>query len=217
MPKLTNAIAAGYTPQKSKSFIDLTGARFGRLVVLHRAPSKKSTKWACACDCGGAKEIDSTSLRRGLTTSCGCISRTHGGFGTRIYRIWANMLNRCRNENVPAYKDYGARGISVCAEWKQFAEFKQWAIAHGYADDLTIERVNCNGNYDPANCIWMPGKLQPANRRNVRRDAAGRPWCEIAAEHGISSSRYNSRVGRGWSDLDAATKQIPLPRRGATD
>ena len=141
-----------YTPSKSRAFIDLTGSRFGRFVALERAPSERGTKWLCLCDCGNTKVVDAPSLRRGLSTSCGCISRTHGGFGTRPYRIWANMLNRCRNPNVPAYKDYGGRGITVCEQWTDFAAFSVWALANGYADNLTIERKDVNGNYEPGNC-----------------------------------------------------------------
>lgn len=205
MHNISNAVSNAYIPQASKAYIDLTGHRFGKWLVLKRADSKKATKWSCLCDCGAAKDIDSTSLRRGLSTSCGCISKTHGGFGTRPYRIWANMLNRCRNPNVPAYKHYGQRGITVCEPWLDFVQFREWAIANGYADNLTIERIDVDGNYEAGNCCWIPTALQSVNRRSARRDASGRPWCEIAEENGISKALFHSRSSHGWSDEKAST------------
>lgn len=202
MPK---PLDANYVPSTSKALIDLTGMRFGRWTVISRAKAERGTKWLCRCDCGGEKAVEAPSLRRGLSTSCGCISRTHGCFGTRLYRIWANMLNRCRNPNVPAYKDYGARGISVCDEWTVFPAFKAWAEANGYQETLTIERDNVNDGYSAGNCRWVPIAFQSANRRSVRRNPDGRSWCEIAKEHGISTRLYNSRIAKGWSDLAAAT------------
>jgi hypothetical protein len=208
MPKVSNAIADNYLPSPSKKLIDLTGERFGRWLVVGRAPAERGTRWLCRCDCGNEKAVESPSLRRGLSTSCGCISTTHGGYGTRLYRIWANMLNRCRNPNVKAYKDYGARGIAVCDAWLDFANFKAWAEQNDYADNLTIERIDVNGGYVPRNCQWMPMSYQSANRRTTKRSPEGRPWCEIANEHGVSTRRFNSRVSRGWTEQQAAT--LPL-------
>jgi hypothetical protein len=202
MPK---ALDPEYVPSSTKTLIDLAGQRFGRWLVVARAASHKGTKWRCRCDCGGEKDVDAPSLRRGLSTSCGCISKTHGDFGKRLYRIWANMLNRCRNVNVPAYKDYGARGVTVCPDWLSYPSFKAWAEANGYEQTLTIERNDVNGNYEPGNCRWMPIAFQAANRRTVRRDSSGRPWCEIAKEHGITARLYNSRLAKGWADERAAT------------
>ncbi len=202
MPKPTSA---DYVPSKSKALIDLTGERFGKWLVVGRAPSDRGTRWHCRCDCGGEKDVHATSLRRGLSASCGCISRTHGGFGTRLYRIWANMLNRCRNPNVPAFNDYGGRGITVCADWHDFTAFKAWAEANGYAENLTIDREDVDGHYTPENCAWVPMARQSPNRRSVRRDPSGKPWCDIAREHGITTRLYNSRLNHGWDDLRAAT------------
>ena len=88
----------------------------------------------------------------------------HGGVGTRLYRIWQNMLNRCRNSNIPNYKYWGNKGVLVCEEWHSFEKFREWAIANGYTDELTIDRIDCNGNYEPNNCQWIT--LQ----ENARKD-----------------------------------------------
>jgi hypothetical protein len=195
-----------YVPSTTKTLIDLTGQKFGRWIVVERAQSAKDTKWLCLCDCGGKKIVAATSLRRGLSTSCGCVTKKHGAFGTRIYRIWANMLNRCRNKNVPAYKDYGGREITVCEPWSDFIIFNEWATTHGYSDGLTIERNNVNDGYNPGNCQWIKQEFQSANRRGVKRDAFGRPWCDIAREHGVTSRMFNKRVSLGWTEIDAATR-----------
>jgi hypothetical protein len=205
MPKLKDPT---YVPSKSKQFIDLTGARFGRWTVIERVAHAKETRWRCRCECGNEKEVAATSLRRGLSTSCGCISKTHGYFGKRLYRIWANMLNRCRNPNVAAFKDYGARGVKVCDEWHRFEAFRDWSLSHGYTDSLTIERRDVNGDYKPANCEWVPIKFQAANRRTVARAPDGTPWYQVAAGNGIASRRFNSRVSRGWSHERAATTPL---------
>lgn len=98
------------------------------------------------------------------------IAQTHGlkNSNPRLYRIWQNMLNRCRNKNVEKYRSYGARGICVCDEWKEFPAFYEWAVANGYSDDLTIDRIDVDGNYEPGNCQWI------TNADNLRKAAADR-------------------------------------------
>lgn len=206
MPSAAKLIADSYRPEAKKTLIDLTGQRYGRWLVMARAPSERGTKWTCLCDCGVTRAVESPSLRRGKSISCGCVSVVHGDFGQRLYRIWANMLNRCRNKNVKAYADYGARGITVCEAWIAYLGFKEWALANGYADNLTIERENVDGPYEPGNCSWIPRSFQSANRRTIRRDPNGRPWCEIARENGVPGRVFVKRIGRGWSPVEAATR-----------
>lgn len=155
--------------------VDLTGQRFGRLVVIRRMPSvNKRTKWLCVCDCGNEIIAESYNLKTGHTTSCGCFQReataeanqTHGMRKTRLYRIWVCMKNRCYAKSYHAFKHYGGRGIKVCAEWRNsFETFRDWALSNGYADNLTIDRVDTNGDYCPANCRWATMAEQNQNKR----------------------------------------------------
>lgn len=168
------------------TFIDLTGQRFGRLVATERVfTDSQRTTWLCRCDCGNQKTVRTSDLRNGHTQSCGCLHReivktsttvhrvdttSHGLSRTRLYRTWSGMKTRCYNERWKNYKNYGGRGVVVCDEWKHnFEAFYDWAIANGYADDLTIDRINVNGNYEPSNCRWITLEEQQKNRTNTKK------------------------------------------------
>lgn len=165
-----------------KNFDDLTGKRFGRLTVISWAECRQgNTYWNCLCDCGKTKVVSRSSLISKKQKSCGCLLaelsgkraaklfRTHGMRRTRLYYIWCSMKDRCNNKNNHCYERYGGRGISVCDEWQHFEPFRDWAFANGYADNLSIERIDCNGNYEPNNCTWIPLADQNKNTRASRR------------------------------------------------
>lgn len=200
-------------------FEDLTGYRFGRLLVLERAPNTKVVKWNCQCNCGNKITVTTCNLKSGSTKSCGCLRRdvarqnakehtTHGFTRTRLYYIWEDMKRRCYAKERKGYKNYGGRGIRVCDEWKNdFTIFKDWAFENGYNDELTIDRIDVNGNYEPSNCRWATWKEQANNKRNKTAiEFEGethtlKEWSEIT---GIGASTIQKRLfKRGWSIEDA--------------
>ena len=207
--------------------INLIGKRFGRLIVIQQAGREKFGEilWLCKCDCGNEKITSSSRLRKGKCTSCGCYQkeaivkakRKHGMFGTRIYSVWATMIQRCSNPHNSKYKNYGARGISVCKEWSDsFEAFYEWSMSNGYADNLTIDRINVDGNYEPANCRWI-GMIDQENNRtnNVLITINGitktrTEWCRI---NGIKPQIACQRVFSGWNEIDAVTKPVNKKRR----
>ena len=200
--------------------IDLTGRRFGRLVVVEKHGHKgKAVTWLCKCDCGSEVIVRGKDLCGGLTRSCGCIHReqlierntTHGLCGQRLYNIWGCMVQRCSNINNPCYDLYGGRGITICDEWRRdFGAFYDWAMSHGYKDDLTIDRIDNDKGYSPDNCRWITAKEQGNNRSTNRylefngEKHTISEWGELL---GIDSETIASRLRRGWSIEKTLTEE----------
>ena len=155
--------------------LNLLGKQFGRLTVISEAANiGRWTAWVCKCNCGKEVIVKTHELQLGDTRSCGCLFREtlyknitkHNGKGTRLYRIWCNIKNRCTNTKDKNYQWYGAKGVKICKEWIfDFAEFRKWAENNGYSDNLTIDRINPFGNYEPLNCRWITIQEQQRNKR----------------------------------------------------
>ena len=198
--------------------IDLTGQRFGRLVAVREvepsvsASGRIQRRYECKCDCGNTVVVMSWHLPNGHTKSCGCLKAevdknhaTHGKSNTRLYHIWSRMKQRCKVR--PEY----AR-VSVCKEWQRFETFYEWSMSHGYADDLSIDRIDNNGNYEPSNCRWATDIEQANNMTTNRRETLHGVTCTIAQWariFGIPHYTLRHRLDRGWELERALTTPIP--------
>lgn len=156
-----------------KNAIDIAGQRFGMLIAIKPVDKANgSILWLCKCDCGNEVYARAFQLRRGDIVSCGKHSwrTTHGMKGTRLYRIWLGMRARCNYPTASGYKNYGGRGIMVCKGWDEsFEAFMEWALANGYTDDLSIDRKENDGNYEPSNCRWATDQEQRMNKRTSKK------------------------------------------------
>ena len=176
------------------NFNDLTDNNYGRLTVLkkddERSQKTKRTFWLCKCKCGNVVSVRSDML--GVKTfSCGCLKKeqdgknlgrfTTGESHSRLASTWYHIKARCYNPKQNLYECYGGRGISVCDEWRDdFIKFKEWAINNGYSDDLTIDRIDVDGNYEPTNCRWATLQDQLNNKRNTLWIEHNGKWKSLA-------------------------------------
>lgn len=192
---------------------DISGQKFGRLTALYKLRNyhKHGSYWLCACECGNFKEVYLGSLTSGATTSCGCyhkeisknVNLKHGKRHTRLYKIWKGIKQRCYNSNNTYYRNYGGRGIIICDEWlRNFINFYDWAILNGYNDNLTIDRINNDGNYEPNNCRWATAKQQARNRSYCKyfthngKTHCIKEWCEIL---NLNYKTISTRLSRNWT------------------
>lgn len=172
---------------------EVIGKKFGKLLVIDFAYKKGHTFYKCKCECGNIKIVSFQHLKTGHTQSCGCLKKEigklnykHGMEKSRLYHIWQGIKRRCLNKKEDKYDKYGGRGIKICEEWKNnSSNFINWALNNGYKDNLTIDRIDVNGDYEPLNCRWVTMKEQSINRRNTVKITYNNQtlslveWCNI--------------------------------------
>jgi hypothetical protein len=207
---------------------DITGNRYGMLVVLGISPDRSESGkvlFDCLCDCGQAKAIMGSNLKRGLSLSCGCQvliaarkpnlkNRTHGYANTWVHAVWFNMIDRCYNPDVNSFPRYGGRGIRVCDRWKN-------SIADFHADmgdrptpDHSIDRINNDGDYSPENCRWATAKDQANNRRSshiLEFQGESMTIAQWSERTGLSQYVIGNRIRAGWTPREALTSPKGTP------
>lgn len=205
------------------------GQKYGKLTIIKEvSPIGSKRRILCKCDCGNIKEYSMDRVIHGRTQSCGClrnemflIHRNNNGTSvypkkataSKLYKIWNAMKCRCYTVSSGAYFKYGAKGIRMCDEWKNdFMAFYNWALANGYSDELTIDRIDYRGNYEPSNCRWADIRTQANNKSNVRKyEYNGElhtmtEWSEIMnINYGALWERLNVL---GWSIEKALTTPV---------
>lgn len=226
---------------KAKSRVeDLTGKRFGRLTVLSREENDKhnKTRWKCKCDCGKTVIVGRAELIRGDTKSCGCYIREkraelnketktkHGLYNKRIYVVWKDMIYRCEKPYIKSYKHYGARGIKVCDEWHDISKFAEWCYQNGYDEEAekgqcTIERIDVNGDYEPANCTFTDMFHQNCNRTNtLKGEYKGKKvtLMELCKKENVEYKRVYSRINQRKDTFEEAIERIKsAPKKQTKD
>jgi len=185
------------------------GDKFGYWTVIE-LPIKENSrcKIKCVCKCGNTKYVEKYNLLKGKSKSCGCLKAelakermtTHGESDTRLYYIYTSMKERCLNPNNQAYKDYGGRGIKIHNEWlNSFENFRDWSLDNGYSDNLTIDRIDVNGNYEPNNCRWITMKAQCNNRRSnitINLNGETKTLTEICEEYQLDYKKILPRYNK---------------------
>lgn len=208
---------------------NLVGEKFGRLTVLSPDEDYIShdghhyAKWLCKCDCGSVISVRGDSLKNGRTKSCGCLTpdnnrsrATHGdsrkSHRNRLYTIWANIMQRCKNPKNSSYKYYGDRGIRICEQWERYEEFKSWALADGYSDELTIDRTDFDGDYCPENCRWISIQEQQNNKRTNHSLTYNGKTMSVAQWSRETGMPYRTLMSRvyilRWDDERAITTPV---------
>lgn len=201
---------------------NLVGQVFGFLTVVEESgrTAKGAIEWLCKCSCGSTVNRDSTTLRLGRTTSCGCSSRsrthgrTHGQTGTPLYRRWQAMIQRTSNSSHPFYEYYGGRGIKVCDRWRESFEAFAADMGPSFSPDLELDRIDTNGDYEPSNCRWATRTQQARNARSNRRltfrghTMTVSEWAETL---GLNASTIRARLNKhGWPVERALTTGVSL-------
>ena len=192
---------------------NLTGITFNRLYVIKRVSNDKSgrARWLCKCECGTIKVILGKHLLSRKIQSCGCLQKErvtkHKMSNSRLYSIYRGMKDRCYNQNMPEYHNYGGRGVTICDEWlNDPSAFFKWSLENGYSDDLTIDRKDNDKDYSPENCRWSTFVEQQNNRSNntlLTKDGETHTIAEWSIILNISASTISTRLSKGYSDEEA--------------
>jgi hypothetical protein len=189
--------------------LDISGKKCNRLTAIRLVGVSRAGKsvWLCACECGREVEVIGSHLLNGNTKSCGCLKaevtgarrRTHGETKGPTYRVWQNMKTRCTNPRVKAWGNYGGRGIAVCDRW--LSSYESFVADMGYrpSPDHELDRIDVNGNYEPANCRWVSIRDQARNKRTTR-------WIEVDGD---------VRSLAEWADLSPVTESCIRRRLAA--
>lgn len=216
-------------------FIDLTGQRFGRLVVVKRADDYISpsgghkARWLCECDCGNTKVITGECLRNGSSKSCGCWNKeqaaslnykhgyTSGGKHERLFNVWCGMKQRCYDPNHDFYHRYGAIGITVCEEWLiDYTAFRKWAYENGYDENAklnqcTIDRIDSSKGYSPENCRWVDQKVQSnklCTNHIIEYNGESHTMSQWADILNMNYNVLKRRIQRGWTTERAFNQPV---------
>lgn len=199
---------------------DLTGFEVNGIKVVSYAGTnaKNRSLWNCQCHCGAEFITVGSELKRGRIKSCGCLlKRINGLYRSRVYRIHHMMMCRCYTKSTTNYEYYGGKGIKVCGEWHNFMNFYRWAMANGYRDDLTIDRIDGNKDYEPSNCKWSTREEQSNNiSSNVVIEFCGKKMTmsEWSRELGMNRNTLEKRIRNGWPIEKAMT--IPVNKKYST-
>lgn len=207
---------------------DITGEKIGRLTVLERVDKDgKHSKWLCRCDCGKTVVVYGSNLTSQHTKSCGCYNleqlskrpkkKSPPGH-KRLYNIWQGMRQRCTNPHNSRYNIYGGKGIAVYEGWDEFGKFKEWALANGYKEELTIDRIDSDKNYEPSNCQWITlSENSKKTKQNIYLTYNGKTQsrADWAKECNINLSTLRERLNNlGWSVEKALTTPAVIGNNG---
>ena len=197
------------------------GQVFNMLTVLKEVErNKKQRQFLCKCECGHIGNHRLISLTKGEAKSCGCLRRktflerntSHGKSRTKLNSVWQAMKQRCENHNNINFKYYGGKGVKVCLEWSQSLKvFYDWAINNGYSENMTIDRIDVNGNYEPSNCRWVSMKIQSRNKTDNRFiEFKGEKLClqDWATKIGIHISALDKRIKKWTLEKALTTPKI---------
>ena len=191
---------------KENKMKDIIGKKFGLLTVKSFLGYKNRRPfYLVVCDCGKEKEVCYWELVRGDTKSCGCLhkkllserAKTHGDSKTRLYKIWLGIKKRCLDKNSTTFMYYGGRGINLCDDWLDYSSFKKWSLENCYKENLSIDRIDNNGNYTPKNCRWVDKKEQANNRRTnhfLEYKGEKRSMMDWCRKLGLNYNKVRSRI-----------------------